>query len=267
MSQPLRVILATGDGQRHRYAASMLGAHTQLLGVVSEAKRPVTPAADGPDDAVVLPRHWAERTEAEQRLFGGSVAFPEVPRLSVPAGGINTPDADRWIAERHPDVVVLFGTSIVKPPLLDRYAGRMVNVHLGLSPYYRGSGTNFWPLTERRPECVGATIHLAVAEVDAGAILTQVRPEAAPSDRAHDLGTKTIIGAFRVLPGVIAAFMAGDVKPKPQPAGEGRVFRRRDFNAAAVRQMWNHFASGMMPEYLRDGDRRRAAYPIVEPAV
>jgi len=265
MSQHLRVILATGDGLRHRYAASALVAATDLIGVVTEAKAPMRVPTEGPDDGV-LPRHWAERTETEQRWLGAAVGFPDVERLSLPVGGINAPESTPWVERRQPDVVVLFGTSIVKPPLLDRWAGRLVNVHLGLSPYYRGSGTNFWPLAERRPECVGATIHLAVAQVDAGAILAQVRPDPAPTDRAHELGTKTIMEAFRVLPCALAAYVGGSLEPRSQRPDLGRVFRRSDFNAAAVRQMWNHFATGMMTEYLQDGDRRRAAYPIVGPA-
>ena len=72
-------------------------------------------------------------------------------------------------------------------------------MHLGLSPYYRGSGTNFWPLVDRLPECVGVTIHLAIPSVDAGPILTQVRPDIEPTDRAHEIGSRAIIAGLYAL--------------------------------------------------------------------
>jgi len=255
--------LATAESLRHRYAATALAAATELVGVVSEAKPPRLPCTEPPEDRAVLERHWVERAEAERRLLGGGVGSVGTDVLRVPAGTVNDADVAHWIGERRPDVLVLFGASIVKPPLLDTYVGRVVNVHLGLSPYYRGSGTNFWPLADRRPECIGATVHLAVAQVDAGGILGQVRPEPEATDRAHELGTKTIVVAFRALPRLLERYAQGQLEPVPQRLQTGRVFRRDQFNAAAVRRTWRHFATGMMAEYIQALDTRRAAYPIV----
>jgi methionyl-tRNA formyltransferase len=147
---------------------------------------------------------------------------------------------------------------------LEYYSDRLVNIHLGLSPYYRGSGTNFWPLVDGRPEFVGATLHVVAAKVDAGPILAQVRPQAEASDRAHELGTKTIISAAALMPRVLAAVRNGRAFPVVQDLSHGKVCRRRDFNAEAVRQMWRNFDSGMMDKYLAEIDQRHAASPIVE---
>jgi folate-dependent phosphoribosylglycinamide formyltransferase PurN len=163
-----------------------------------------------------------------------------------------------------PDVVVLFGTSVVRHPLLGAFAGRMVNVHLGLSPYYRGSATNFWPLVLDQPECVGATIHLAVAQVDAGGILAQVRPPALPEDRAHELGTKALMAALTCLPRVLEALVAGLAVTRAQDLSAGREFRRRDFGPDAVRRLWRNLDRGMVADYLSHARERLAAFPIVE---
>jgi folate-dependent phosphoribosylglycinamide formyltransferase PurN len=169
-----------------------------------------------------------------------------------------------WVQSLRPDFVVLYGTSIIKDPLLSAYDGRMINIHLGLSPYYRGTGTNFWPLVDRCPECVGATIHLAVLKVDAGAILRQVRPDVQAGDGAHALGTKTIIAAVNALPSVIGRFAVGELEPQTQDLSTGKVFRRKDFNADAVRTLWDNLSTGMIEEFLSDRIARLAKYPIVE---
>ena len=80
------------------------------------------------------------------------------------------------MAAARPDVVLVFGTGILREPLLSAFDGRIINIHLGLSPYYRGAGTNFWPLVNREPEYVGATIHYLDAGIDTGPIISHARP-------------------------------------------------------------------------------------------
>jgi methionyl-tRNA formyltransferase len=262
----MRFVLLTGNDLRHKFVASRLAESVNLVGVVSEAKASTVGQPDllSQADRDVIRSHFAERDEVERRLMGDHKNFPDTRVLQIENKAVNTPEAFDWVQSLAPDVVILYGTSIIKPPMLDFYEGRMINIHLGLSPYYRGSGTNFWPLVNREPECVGATIHLAVARVDAGAILAQVRPAAEAADRAHELGTKTIMETIDALPGVVSLYLGGEIAPKPQDLSLGRVFKNRDFNADAVRTMWGHLETGMMSEYLARAEARRRQYPIVE---
>jgi hypothetical protein len=199
MQKQLRTVLLTSNGLRHRYLAREIAERTNLVGIVCEGKAPAVAAPEllSAGDQSVIDRHFGERKASEERFLGKSIALPDTEIREIANGTLNTPEVFEWVWSKEPDFVLLYGSSIVKAPLLDAYEGRIVNMHLGLSPYYRGSGTNFWPLVNEQPECVGATIHLAVLSVDAGAILTQVRPEPEAEDRAHDLGTKTIVAGAR----------------------------------------------------------------------
>lgn len=42
---------------------------------------------------------------------------------------------------------------------------------MGLSPYYRGTDCNFWALYDKKPQYVGATIHLLSKGIDSGPTL------------------------------------------------------------------------------------------------
>ncbi len=262
MSEP-SVVLLTGNQRRHRWVARRLASDLRLVGVVSEGK--FSPAEPPPgEDRDVVARHFQERDEAEQRLLGDPRPLPLERVLGITHGAVNSPEVFEWVTSRAPDFLVLYGTSIVKPPLLAAFDGRIVNLHLGLSPYYRGSGTNFWALVDGRPECVGATLHLAVEKVDAGPILCQVRPEAAPDDRIHELGTRTLTAAAAVLPEALRRFARGELEPRPQTPGRGSLCRRQDFDADAVRRAWHNLESGMIAEYLANREERNRACPIVE---
>lgn len=265
MTRRFRAVLLTGNGLRHRYAAERLAEALELAGILVEAKpRAIRePEALPTGDVEVMSRHLAERDAVERHLLG-EASFPDgVERREVPTGGSNNPEVFQWVRSLAPDVVVLYGTSIIRPPLLEHFDGRMVNMHLGLSPYYRGAGTNFWPLVDGVPECVGATIHLAVQKVDAGAILTQARPQVSPEDRAHELGTRTIMAGLAAMQRAIPEYLQGRLEPLPQDLSRGRVYRRADFDAAAVRRVWDNLEAGMVPQYLQHQAERVARYPIV----
>jgi hypothetical protein len=265
MQRETRVVLLTGNALRHRAAATILARSVNLVGILSEEKfSPLSaPNAAVGEDGAVIRQHLAERDDVERRLLGPDLRFPDTESLSVPLASVNSPEVCDWVQRLAPDVVALFGTGLVKPPLLDLYDGRMINLHLGLSPYYRGSGTNFWPLVNREPECVGATIHLAVRRVDAGAMYAQVRPEVERGDRAHEIGTRAAMAGAAALAAVLARHGGGQLAARPQDLSLGRVYRRADFTADAVRRLWQNLDTGMVDEYLADAQRRQERYPIV----
>ena len=139
--------------------------------------------AANPDDEAVITRHFDARQASEDAFFGAHDTVRRAPSFVVEPGGCNHPDAIEAMRALAPDVVLVFGTGLLKPALLDRFPGRAVNIHLGLSPYYRGAGTNFWPLVNGEPEYCGATIHMLDDGVDTGPVIAHVRPEIAAERR------------------------------------------------------------------------------------
>jgi folate-dependent phosphoribosylglycinamide formyltransferase PurN len=262
-----KVVLMTSNGLRHRYAAKVIASELDLCGVVSEGKSSLTAHLAEPtiQQNEVIERHFAERNEAEKKLLGGISGFSgSVEVLNVENGSSNNPEVFTWVKDLQPDVILLYGTSIIKPPLMSYYEGRIINLHLGLSPYYRGSGTNFWPLVDGFPECVGATIHFASLIVDGGDILCQIRPnDVEPEDRAHEFGTKVIMAAIKTMCEVVPVVLESKISPVRQDLTRGKVCRRKDFNPEAVEKMWRNFEEGMMEKYLSEKDKRDAQYSII----
>jgi methionyl-tRNA formyltransferase len=265
----LRLVAVVGDHLRHRWSAGELASdpHFRLAGVVSERQPPQPEGRPGNEQELVS-RHFAARREAEERHFGAAPGWGELGTdvVEVAHGEANGTDVFEWVTARQADFLLTYGCSIIRPPLLDAFAGRTVNVHLGLSPYYRGHGTNFWPLVNGEPECVGATVHLATADVDAGPVLRQARPAMAADDGQHDIGCKALAAGVDALRDVLPAFAAGRVEPVPQASG-GRVYRRRDFEeqaAEALTTLRERFEAGLIAAYLAEKPARDARFPIVE---
>ena len=77
------------------------------------------------------------------------------------------------------DHFVVFGFSCIKGPLGDFLVKhRAKNIHMGVSPYYRGALCNFWALFDARPDLVGATINVLSKKLDGGSMLFHALPEA-----------------------------------------------------------------------------------------
>ncbi len=263
-SKPTLVVL-TSNALRHRYVANRLIENFDVLGVISEVKRALKQGETVEENAIIA-QHSRERDEKEKLYFGKETKFnlPADKILNVEYGGANSPEVFKLVSDLKPDLIALFGTSIIKDPLLSAYDNKIVNMHLGLSPYYRGSATGFWPLVFNEPECVGVTVHLAILKVDAGAILGQVRPNISANDDSHDFGYKTIIAGADLMIRCVRDYFAGKIQPKSQHPGVGKLFKHKDFNAQAVIKMKENFANGMMDEYLKNKPARDTRYPIIE---
>ena len=263
----MRAILLTSTFRRHAFVANTAAAGCDLVGVWQEEKtfRPEQYARDAEDEAVIE-RHFADRDASEQRYFS-SAAEVKLGRGAlhrmVPAGACSHPAEVALMNASRPDIVLVFGTGILRAPVLSAFEGRIINIHLGLSPYYRGAGTNFWPLVNRQPEYVGATIHYLDAGIDTGPILAHARPCIEASDGPHDVGNKTIVSAAQMLLRAASAHVAGLAQGVTQWDG-GRLYRRKDFNAEAVRTLYRNFETGMIQEYLTARPSRDAALRLIE---
>ena len=76
------------------------------------------------------------------------------------------------------DVYIVFGSSYIKGWLINfLIKKKAINIHMGLSPYYRGSSCNFWALQDNNPHLVGATIHYLSKGLDSGKIIYHVLPD------------------------------------------------------------------------------------------
>jgi len=264
----MRAILLTSTFRRHQFVANTVAEGCDLAGVWQEEKtfQPERYANDAADEDVIQ-RHFAARDASEAQYFAADAGLrlrPGAMHRQVAGGRCSDSAEVALMAAARPDVVLVFGTGILREPLLSVFGGRIINIHLGLSPYYRGAGTNFWPLVNREPEYVGATIHYLDAGIDTGPIISQARPLIERGDGPHDLGNKTIVAAAHALLRAAAAHTSGVVRAVPQ-TGEGKLYQRKDFNADAVRSLYRNFETGMIDEYLAARHARDAAVRLVQP--
>ena len=101
---------------------------------------------------------------------------------------------------------------ILTPDFVQRFAGRMLNIHPSLLPNYPGLDTHARAIAAGDAEA-GCTVHLVTPELDAGPALGQARVPILPGDDAATLAARVLVQEHRLYPAVLRRFAAGDATP------------------------------------------------------
>jgi methionyl-tRNA formyltransferase len=191
----MRIILITGDNLEHHYVANRLTREIELTAIVVDHGKRVstsekyrkyfrryTPAQIVSRTCLVLLRKiWRDRVIRERTLlsvFGQENCLGFLrPDLLHHVHGINTPESVRLVSSLEPDVILVFGTGIVGGRILSLASTLALNMHTGISPYYRGADCTFWPVHNQELHMLGATVHECTKELDGGRIFGTTRTQ------------------------------------------------------------------------------------------
>jgi phosphoribosylglycinamide formyltransferase-1 len=110
-----------------------------------------------------------------------------------------------WLEEHGVELVVLAGyMQILTPPFLDRFPGRIVNVHPSLLPAFPGAHAIDDALAAG-VETTGVTVHYVDEGVDTGPVIAQ---EPVPVEPASTLEERIHAVEHRLLPSVVKELCA-----------------------------------------------------------
>ena len=138
------------------------------------------------------------------------------PRFGVPAVFLDPApfktklDAEgeqRYIAAIRacaPDLVVLAGfMRVLKPPFIDAFTGKIINLHPSLLPSFPGLD-GIGQAFRRGVKITGCTVHYVTAEVDGGPIIDQAAVRIEIGDTLEMLAGKIHAAEHALLPAVVS---------------------------------------------------------------
>lgn len=95
---------------------------------------------------------------------------------------VNDAACKALLQQLNPDIVVVNGTRIISKSILTSTHARFINMHVGITPAYRGSHGGYWALRNNDADNFGTTIHQVDAGIDTGTVLKQVFVKPASND-------------------------------------------------------------------------------------
>ncbi len=111
---------------------------------------------------------------------------------------------DGELRARGVKIVCLAGyMRILGRAFVERWRGRMINIHPSLLPAYKGLHTHARALADGVSEH-GCSVHLVTAKLDDGPILIQARLPVRPGDDAEILAARVLVEEHRIYPLALA---------------------------------------------------------------
>jgi len=186
---------------------------------------------------------------------------PEIPVLRVDQ--INSPTVYERLKEERPDLILDHGTSIVKDHILETSA-LALNLHRGLSPYYRGTYCTERALMNWDPHNIGVTIHKLTKIIDGGSILAQERPIIENGDTVGSIDMQlTQRGTELIIRAIVKLDAGEELQFRKQDISLGFLTLNRHWTKHLRKQIRYVERNGLIAQMLKKPARKKKL-PIVE---
>ncbi len=182
--------------------------------------------------------------------FDVVIERPGTKYINVRCGDINSDEFASFMNSLGPDIVAVLGSSVIRPKIIAIPSVAMINLHSGLSPYYRGAWSYGWPIVNDEPGYIGATVHHVNAGIDTGDIILQTRPALDPSDDLNAIFLKVIAeGTELVADAIDGIRKSSGVEAHRQRRITGGFYRTGDLTPCAARRCLKNLESGTIARY------------------
>jgi len=257
----------TGSHSRHLYLADKLHRSGLLKGLVIERREafvPWPPPGLQPMDEANFVRHFRDREHAEHRFFGPAeqFRFDGLDVCEVNPEELNGARLQAWIVAREPDFVVSYGVHKISNDMLDVFPPIAWNVHGGLSPWYRGAITLFWPFYFLKPNWAGMTIHRLTSKLDGGGIIHHSVPRLERGDGIHDTACRAVQQVAEDLVTILRLVAGGAQIAEVPQKSSGKLFLAEDWKPEHLRLIYNLFDNDIVDHFL-DGKLGHHEPPLV----
>jgi methionyl-tRNA formyltransferase len=262
----MKVTLLTGSHPRHLFVAQSLYQAGLLAALIIEEREAFVPSPPpnlDPELNELFIHHFREREKAESDFFSEPVYdFNSTAILKVQKDELNSAKVWDFIKANPTDIAFSYGVHILLDDTLKHFSGQAWNIHGGLSPWYRGTATMFWPSYMLEPQMTGMTVHQLVRKIDAGDIIHQTTAPLVRGDGVHQLACRAVIALAEELPQLVEIYGAGGLKPPERQKSSGKLWLNKDWRPEHLIPVYKHFENRIVDMYL-DGRIRHFEPDIV----
>lgn len=250
------ILFITGNQPRHSYVARCIAKSNLLSGLVIERREafiPDPPAGLKEHIHDLFVRHFAGRASSEAKFFSDFELPPGIKTLIVDRDDLNTAKVWEFVDRINPDLLLSYGVHKLTEETLAHAKGRRWNIHGGLSPWYRGTITHFWPSYFLEPQMTGMTVHTLTQTIDGGEIIHQAAAKLVRGDGIHDLACRAVVELGGELPELVTGGVRGTFGVPTVQNTNGRIWRAADWRPEHLKPIYDIYQDKIVDAYL-DGE-------------
>tara|TARA_B100001057_G_scaffold334374_1_gene334966 strand:+ start:2875 stop:3666 length:792 start_codon:yes stop_codon:yes gene_type:complete len=236
----MKITLFTSNKIRHNYLINLMSEVSDQLFVIQECDTDL----QGVENKIhqtpqILKKYFDYVNNAQLQLFSNpsftNNKKKNIKFLSISAGDLNKCSMHSLTNFLKSDIYIIFGSSYIKGELVEFLVKKKaINIHAGVSPFYRGSACNFWALYDNNPHLVGSTIHLLSKGLDSGPILYHAMSNLKTDPFEYTMST--VKSAFHSIVERIKDGSIFKIKPITQDKKkELRYSKKNEFNEEIVK--------------------------------
>lgn len=248
----MRILLISGSHRRHLYFVSRIQKDFEIAGCLLVQREEIMPKVPMNLTGIDLNnfiRHFNDRIKAENKYFGNP-RISKTKTLKIKPPNLNSQQSIKFVTSINPDIVIIFGSGLIREPLFSALPKNTLNLHLGLSPRYRGAATLFWPFYFMEPTFAGSTFHYILAEPDAGPIIHQLVPKLGTNDGIHDVACKAVLESSEAIINLLKIYKNKGIFVSYKQKASGKNFLQNDFRPEHLRLIYNLFNNDIVKHYL-----------------
>lgn len=235
----MKITLFTSNQPRHIRLAEELSSICNQLFVIQECNT-VHPGKvdDFFNKSEIFQEYFRNVINSESHIFGDLRFIDNAKVMPIKMGDISMIDQNLLKEALNSDIYIVFGSSWIKGWLVEYLIkNKAVNIHMGVSPYYRGSSCNFWASYDNNYHLVGGTIHLLAKGLDNGEIICNTNSSTKGCRNPYDFTMNAVKSAQDKLVEIIRSGELLSLHTSVQDKSkEIRYTRNIDFNDEVAKE-------------------------------
>lgn len=253
----MKVVIFSGSHSRHLYVNQEVSKQFKDSLIIIQKREPEIPKIPNfknLNNKKLYIKHFKNRNLVENKFFGKlnyKEVFARNNTISVSASTLNSPKTIKEIKKFDADFAFIFGTNLISNSLIKVLPRNKINLHLGLSPWFKGAATLFWPFYFLKPQYAGITFHEINNKPDSGPIIHQNVPTLRKGDKIHEVAAKCVLQAAKDVKILINFWKKNKKFIYYKQKTSGRIWRSKDFHVSHLKLIYELYKDKIVDSYLK----------------
>jgi methionyl-tRNA formyltransferase len=236
----MKITIFTSNGLRHLHLINKLSTIAKVSAVI-ESKTLFHGKLDGFFSKTPQHKKYFDYVnKSEIKFFKYSNYLKTIERtLILQQGDLNYIKKKDLINFIKSDIYIVFGASFIKGWLLKFLKEKKaINIHMGISPYYKGSSCNFWALYDKNINMIGSTIHYLSEKLDGGDVIMNIYPKKKYKS-GFDYTMRSVLDTHETIFKLIKSKKIFNMKTKIQDVLKNiRTTKKKEFSQKVIKKFF-----------------------------
>ena len=143
----------------------------------------------------------------KKKCFHNSAKFLKEFYNAQEIKNFNSPKFLKILKKRKYDLIIVFGSGIIKPELINLYKKRIFNLHGGDPQSYRGLDSLLWSIFNNEFGKIATTLHILEQKIDAGRIYQIKKIKLQKKMKYHELRYYNTLNCINLTDKLISNFI------------------------------------------------------------